>query len=174
LKERYEQGNLVWVAPGAVRYTPEHVDFLLPWLLHLREGTGPHEPSGGYAGKSKTSRSHRAHFEAWAQVAAELDLRLSATGLDRYLVEDAICRQIPVAELARRLGMDEWEVGRRIRSAVSYISSGPCPRWLNCIDCPKYSKCRRKKRAGLTYADWKRHRRRNWSKAKLPHVRSGT
>jgi hypothetical protein len=62
--------------------------------------------------------------------------------------------------------MDAREVARRIRSAVSYISSGPCPRWLDCIDCAKYRACRRKKRAGQTYRQWKRSRSRQISALK--------
>jgi len=160
MKRRYEKGQLVWVAPGSVRYDGEDIDLLLPWLLEMRAGSYPVEPSGGYVEGKRAGLSHHAFYEAGCQVAAEIDLRLARCGLDRYLVEDNICRAIPEEDLARRLDMPVWEIRRRIRSAVSYIASGPCPRWLNCVDCAKYRTCRRKKRVGIIYRDWTRYKNR--------------
>jgi len=159
MRRRYEKGQLVWVAPGAVRYDREDIDLLLPCLLEMREGAYPAEPSGGYVEGNRAGVSSHAFYEAACQVAAEIDSRLARCGLDRYLVEDSLCRGIEAEDLAPRLDMAPWEVRRRINSAVSYIASGPCPRWLNCIDCPRYSSCRRKKRVGVTYRDWVGHRR---------------
>jgi hypothetical protein len=69
-------------------------------------------------------------------------------------VEEFYCQNLTEEDLAIRLFMPTWEIRRRIKSAVSYIASGSCPRWLNCIDCPKYQQCRRKKRTGITYLKW--------------------
>jgi hypothetical protein len=159
LKEYYEKGRLVWVSPGAVTFDREQTELLLPSLFEMQEGIYPAEPSGGYVEIRRPGIGHHAPFETAAQIAAELDCRLARTGLDRYLVEDYYCRNVSERELARRLQMSDWQVLRRIRSAVAYIASGPCPRWLNCLDCPKYPSCRRKKRVGITYREWKGHRR---------------
>ena len=172
MKEIYEKGRLAWVAPGAVRYTLEHIELLLPWLYDMREGAYPPEPSGSYTGGKRSGLSHHAPYEAACLVAAEMDRRLAQTGLDRYLVEDYYCQSLTVDEIARKLGLDDYQVMRRIRSAVSYIASGSCPRWLNCIDCGDYTRCRREKRVGISYRDWVRHRRRQWFKAKVPQVRT--
>src|SRR4030042_772809 len=155
-----ERNVLLWVAPGAVRYTPEHIDLLLPWLLEMREGVGPAEPQSGYAGGSRSGAKDHAHYEAWCQVAAEIDLRLSMTGTDREYVEKYYCGNWTDEAIGRWYNKNILEVRRFIRSAVSYISSGPCPRWLNCVDCSKYQSCRRKKWVGVTYPEWTRYKNR--------------
>lgn len=170
MQSYYDKGEFIWIAPGAVRYDMEQVIFLLPWLEHLREGSYPPEPVGGYVGGSRSGIKHRASYEAVCQVAAEIDERLRRVGMDRFLVEQAYCH-LPetgindwdkvIEMLAVMVFMPTWEVRRRIRSAVSYIASGPCPRWLNCLDCPSYASCRRKKRVGMTYGEWKRSRSHN-------------
>jgi hypothetical protein len=161
VRRRYEKGQLVWVAPGSVRYDRADIDLLLPWLLEMREGAYPAEPSGGYVEGKRAGVSSHAFYESACQVAAEIDNRLAMTGTDHYLVEEYYIRYNPeendkeiIADLAHGNNMPIWEVRRRINSAVSYISSGPCPRWLNCLDCPRYQSCRRKKRVGVSYRDW--------------------
>lgn len=161
---------LAYVAPGSVRYDMPDILFLLPKLLSLREGDGPVEPGSSYVG-GKTNRK-TANFIAWCSVAAEIDRRLAHVitrnrpGLDRWLVESHYCRGVEIEDLAIRIFMPTWEVRRRINSAVSYIASGECPRWLNCIDCPRYNKCSRrahpprkfKHPIGITYGQWVRSR----------------
>ena len=172
--EVYEKGKLIWVAPGAVRYNSEHIWLLLPWLYEMREGVYPVEPAGGYTEGKRPGIGHRAPYETICQVAAEIDRRLAVTGLDRYLVEDVFCLGLTPSELASKLHMEEREINRRIRSAVGYIASGPCPRWLHCIDCPRYQQCLRKKRVGVSYRDWVRNRRPQWLKSKIPQLLSNT
>ncbi len=158
---------LAWVAPGAVRYDREDTEFLLPWLLEMREGTYPAEPTGGYIEGKRSGISSHAFYESACQVAAEIDLRLARTGQDHYLVLDNYCHGLMDEDIAIKIFMPTWEVRRRIKSAVSYIASGTCPRWINCIDCGKYQTCRRKKRVGITYQEWKGHRR-----VKISHLPS--
>ena len=148
---------LAYVAPGSVLYHREDIDFLLPWLLNMREGVYPLEPSDGYVG-GKSSRKTKAYFESICQVAAEIDRRLAMVGLDRELVEKHYCLGLTVEDLAKHYGMEVQKVSRLISSAVSYISSGPCPRWKHCVDCRQYRDCRQKKRPGMTYTFWKSHR----------------
>jgi hypothetical protein len=161
-----QKNVLLYVAPGSVRYTAEDIDLLLPWLMDLREGVGPHDPratTGGNRGGTKDF----AHYEAWCAVGAEIDRRLAKTGVDRFLVEtyytydwlNCHTDDEKLDYLRNLVDTPRAEIWRRIKSAVSYISSGPCPRWLNCIDCSRYARCRRKKRPGVTYKEWKGHRR---------------
>jgi AraC-like DNA-binding protein len=153
-----EKGRLIYVAPGCVRYDILHVEFLLPMLPELREGIGPEEPLGGYVGGSRGSLKQHAPHEAWCQVAAELDERLTRTKTDRYLVEHYYYHNTSIEDIARQIEMEPWEVQRRIRSAVGYIASGACRRWVHCVDCREYSSCERenKGRVGLTYREWVR------------------
>lgn len=164
MKELYEGKSLYWVSPGSVHFSREHIEFLLPFLYNMREGYYPAEPSGGYVnGGLKGAILSHAHFETAAQIAAEVDRRLSHTGLDRYLVEDFYCGEVTDVELARQNHMELWDVQRRIGSAVGYISSGDCPRYADCKKCLKYKGCRkrkRKQRGPVSYRDWCRYRNR--------------
>jgi len=163
MREYYEKGKLIWVAPGAIQYTIEHLELLLPWLYHMREGAYPAEPSSSYTGGKRSGLNAHAPYESVCQVAAEIDRRLAQTGLDRYLVEDYYCQDIPVEELAKRVSLDAGRVNMRIKNAVSYIASGTCPRWLDCRQCGRYAKCQKQKkdeRKPMTYRDWIRYKSR--------------
>jgi len=174
----YDKGELIWVAPGAIRYDAVDIDFLLDWLSEMREGVYPAEPTGGYVEGKRAGIASRAYYEAACQVAAEIDRRLARTGLDRYLVEEFYCRDwLGLSEdeildvITGHVGIEKSELQRRLRSAVSYIASGTCPRWLHCIDCPEYQNCRKKNkgRVGITYRQWKGHRR-----VRISHLPSKT
>jgi len=154
-----KEGKLIWAAPGAVYFNLEQVEWLLPQLKSLREGFYLPEPSSGYTDCFSIQHSHRAPFEKAVLIAAEIDIRLAHTGLDRYLVEDKHCRGLSESEIAKSLTMSELEVYKRIRSAVSYIASGRIPRWIDT-----------EKRKGILYRDWVRNRRRQWFKPKVPHL----
>ena len=91
MKEYREKGVLVWVNPNVVWYDLEQVEWLLPQLPDMREGLYPLEPSGGYVDVQQRI-TERASFEIVCQVAAEIDIRLARTGLDRYLVEERYCK----------------------------------------------------------------------------------
>ncbi|MGD0794947.1 MAG: hypothetical protein ABR958_05070 [Dehalococcoidales bacterium] len=159
--------DIPWFAPRYIRFTYEQMIFLLIHLPMLRAGHYPPDPkNSGYVdspvvqtGIQRTS----AYFTKSAELAAEIDSRLTRCGLDRYLVEDYYCRSIPEEDLARHLDIEVPKIRRCIKSAVSYISSGPCPRWLNCLDCGKYQSCHYKKHVGTTYKNWKRNRRKTLS-----------
>lgn len=159
----YSRNELIWIAPGAVTYDREQVEFLLPWLLEMREGVYPAEPEGGYVDGGGHSRKTRAYYEAACEVAAELDTRLAQTGLDRELVEKAYCHRMEVRDIARWYGMNDDTVRLSISSAVSYISSGECQRWIDCANCTRFAKCRKKKklkRQRVSYSEWCRRKTR--------------
>lgn len=151
MKEYREKDKLIWVAPGAVYFNLEQIEWLLPQLKDLREGTYPLEPTGGYVDSPDKQRTFRAPFEIATLIAAEIDIRLARTGLDRYLVEEKYCKGLSELEIAQSLHMDEDNVYKRISSAVSYIASGKDPRWVDT-----------EKRRGISYREWVRSRYHQW------------
>lgn len=160
MNRHYEKGQLIYISPGSVRFDLEDIEFLLPYLEQMREGLGPVPPESGYVGENRSGIKAYGKHEAWCQVAAEIDRRLARTGLDRFIIEHFYIKQTPVETIAIMIFQTTREIERRIKSSISYISSGPCPRWQNCIDCLKHSKCKRKKRVGITYRQWKRYKNR--------------
>lgn len=155
MKEYREKGKLVWVAPGALYYDLEQVEWLLPQLEDLRVGNYPPEPrNSGYVGIQQRI-TERAPFEIACQIAAEIDLRLDRTWPDNDLVERKYCKGLSETEIAKKVHKDEFEVYKRIRSAVSYIASGSIPRWIDTED-----------RRGISYREWVRSRTRYRLKAK--------
>lgn len=161
-----KHNTLLWVSPGSVRYDLEDMEFLLPWLYEMREGVYPAEP-GDKGGKRGSTT--RAYYEAACTVAAEIDTRLAMTGMDREIVEKSYMGGLEDYQIARWYHKTEWEVRKIIKSVVSYISSGTCPRWIVCIDCQDYGKCRKKNksRRAYTYQEWVNRRRRDWEKMEL-------
>ena len=162
MRVRYESGKLAWIAPGAVYFDREQVELLLPWLRDMREGAYPNEPAGDDEGH-RSGINSQAPFEVVCQVAAELDARLAMTGLDRVLVEGYYCFQQSAGEIAREYGKNEQGVLQSINNAVSFISSGKCRRWADCLACLGFPKCRKKKkllRQVVTYAEWCRRKNR--------------
>lgn len=169
---------LAYVSPGSVRYDTEDIVFLFPWLKAMREGIGPADPQSS-RGVSHGSKDY-AHYEAWCKVAAEIDRRLERCHEDRLIAEryldylDGLARpESPVeydevmARIGREIHRDVRKVHRALQSVLSYIASGPCPRWLACVDCDACHTCRKlaemertgKKRDVCTYEEWKGHRR---------------
>ena len=150
MKEHWDKsGNLIWVAPSAVKFNREHIDFLLPILGKMIEGWYPAEPNQKNSPKSR--RFTHAHFEIICEIAAEIETRLARTKQDRYLVEDKYLKGMSEEEIARKTSMDEIEVENHILSAVSYISSGHIPRWIE----TEYRKA-------ISYSEWRNNRRRQW------------
>ena len=172
MQSYYDKDELIWVAPGAVRYDIEQVEFLLPWLENMRAGNYPPEPVGGYVGGSRSRSSHRASYEAICQVAAELDSRLARTRLDRYLVEDYYCnpsrtRNSPANSRCRP---GKSAAASALPSLIS--PPAPAPGGSTAWTAPLTASCRRKKRVGISYADWKRMRVHQWSERKKQHLLS--
>jgi hypothetical protein len=166
-----EKNVLLWVAPGAVRYDQEDMEFLLLWLDELEEGVGPAEPENGYiGGGKKTGYKDFANYEAWCKVAAEINNRLAMTWPDHHLLREYYRRYEPfkddrdiIEDIGRANNLPACEVTRRINSVKSYISSGDCRRWIECSLCPKFDKCNKNKKLKhniYTYQQWVRSRSR--------------
>lgn len=161
----YEGNKLVWVSAGSLKYDREHNEFILPYLFELREGRYPlRHKETGYVGGSRSTRLTTAPFEKAGNVAIELDRRLARTGQDRSLVELSYCENWDDNSIAGYFNLEEWYVRRQIENAVSYISSGDCPRWLACEECGEFPRCRKIKRGRrkpVSYREWcyRRNRR---------------
>ena len=123
MTEYWEGMRLIWAAPSDLYYSRDQVDFLLNHLNMLRDGEYPPEPvSSGYiGGKGKRLRPW-ARFTIPAEIAAEIDIRLSKCGLDRYLVEDRYCKGLDERAISQKTGLDEEEVSRRINSVIVYLT----------------------------------------------------
>ncbi len=171
---------LAYISPGSVRFEPEDTALLFPWLPAMREGVGPAEPGDGYNGGRGHRRRDHAHYEAWCKIAAEYDRRLAKCHEDRLIAErylyyietdtKNLLHPQTLAEydeainaIARETDRQPGYVKRALQNVLSYISSGQCPRWINCIDCLEYPHCRKRKKLkyprGISYAEWKGHRR---------------
>jgi hypothetical protein len=159
----YEGNKIAWVSWDGLNYSPEHVQWIMPYLYDLREGRYPlRHKETGYKGGS-TSRRSTAPFENACLIAAELDRRLARTGLDRHVVELYYCEQWQPDRIAKHLSLTEDDVWQKLDNAVSYIASGECPRWLDCRDCGRLKKCRKKgrlKRRAVDYREWGRRKNR--------------
>jgi len=91
--------NIPWFAPRYIRFTPDHIIFLLIHLEMIRSGHYPPDPreTGYTTGFVKQKgKGHHAYYEKSVQIAAEIGSRLARCGLDRYLVEDYYCRGVTI------------------------------------------------------------------------------
>ena len=133
-----------WYPAKDIRFLRPHIIFLLKHLLELREGNYPPDPGvSGYTeapGGIKTTSARGASFEMACQLAAEVDSRLKATGLDGYLVEEKYIDEKSEQDISDERHIALEEVFRRLRTAINYMSG-----W---------------RRRQYSYADFKRHRRR--------------
>lgn len=132
----------------------EDMELLVPLLYQLREGISISD--GGPGGKQ--INTHAPFLES-CEIAAEIDIRLAKCGRDRYLVEKNYCEGLSEDAIAREVGMDVWSVHKRINAVMSYISSGECPRWLDCEVCGQHGQCHKMKkgRKAKSYTDWLSH-----------------
>jgi len=163
LPRMYEAGVLIWLSPSAVKFDRDDLEYLLPWLEDMRCGDYPTLQIDEDAGVRRFCLG-KAHYEQACEISAEIDMRLAKTGMDKYLVEQYyqmnstmdLTEDYILDIISSEINKDGQWVKKRIGLAVGYISSGECQRWLNCIDCLCYSKCRKKKkgRLGKTYEEW--------------------
>ena len=163
LPRMYEAGVLIWLSPSAIRFDRDDMEYLLPWLEDMRCGRYPTDPLTDLSEGFRVLIT-RAYYEQACEISAEIDMRLAKTGMDKYLVEQYyqmnstmdLTEDYILDIISSEINKDGQWVKKRIGLAVGYISSGECQRWLNCIDCLCYSKCRKKKkgRLGKTYEEW--------------------
>ncbi len=141
----FEKSGIIWWEPGEIRYRRDHVMFILEHLNTFMDGRYPPDPGQtGYSNAGwKSSINTKAPFITAAEIFAELDRRLLRCGLDWYLVHDHYERGLIVEDIATLHHMDYEDVWNRIQRAITYVSSGPVPRWIDT-----------EKRKGLDYEQW--------------------
>jgi hypothetical protein len=103
--------------PGPVS---EYVRFDIPWFA-LRDIYFNHEQVIFLLINLEMAK-HPAYFTRPAELAAEIDYRLSQCGLDRYLIESFYTNNISIGDIAKYISMDPERVSRNINSALKYIS----------------------------------------------------
>lgn len=176
LPRMYEAGVLVWLSPSAVKFDRTDMEYLLPWLEDMRGGQYPTLVITEDTGVRRFGLG-KAHFEQACQIAAEIDIRLARTGLEKYMVEQyyQMNSSMDITEdaildiISAGIHKDRAWVKKRIGLAVGYISSGECQRWVNCIDCHSYAKCNKKikGRVGKTYEEWIQSRSSSYEKMEV-------
>jgi hypothetical protein len=166
----YEGNKIVWISEGTLNYSPDHVAWLLEYLEDLKEGRYPvrHKDSG-YTGRT---RGRKVWYQMKAVMAyIEISRRLAKCGTDRLLVELYYCQGWDVDRIAKYVSKTPEDVIDRIGNVISYISSGDCPRWLECRKCGRFGICRKRKklrRRTYTYEEWveyqnrERNRKKGW------------
>jgi len=110
-----------YVPSYRIRFSRDQVMFLLRHLDLLRQGIYLSDHTGYVdipSGRKK--RRRRAPFVLAAEVAAELDWRLSRTGLNRYLVEDVITNGLLEEIVASKVNLPVEEVNLRVRSVIAF------------------------------------------------------
>ncbi len=141
----FGRSKVIWWAPNEIRYTREQVEFILDHLNTFRDGKYPQDPAiTGFENAGwKASRNTKAAFITPAEIVAELDRRLLRCGLDWYLVNEHYEQGSTLEDIAKLHHMDYEDVWNRIQRAITYVASGPVPRWVAT-----------EKRRGLEYNEW--------------------
>jgi hypothetical protein len=143
-----------------IRFDRYDILWLLEILPELRGGKYPLSGAGPMEGPAGRGRGPHAPFESVEMLAAEVDDRLKACGRDGVLLEACYTLEIPLEKAALLLGEPTEKTSKRLDSALKYISSGWCRRWIACDRCWRREVCVRagKGRTPKTYADWRGHR----------------
>jgi len=145
----------------------------------IRSGFWPSEHrETGYAGGKGKPQSHSAPYERPVQVAAELDTRIEACGLDGLMLEfvysaESEDKQFLEQHIANAMRLDINTIEGRIDTALRYVC-GKSPRWVDCPGvgdcsqcqgCPNLRdkegniKCKKKPRRARSYSEFKSHKR---------------
>ena len=131
--------------PGEIRYSRQQIEWLIPYLPFLRSGSYPRDPAeSGYteASISKRQIKAKAGFITGAEIAAELDWRISQCGIDGLFLEMSYSqpddKMFVIQHIATALRVEVSQIERDIHRALNYISG-----------------FRRRTR---TYSQWKNHK----------------
>lgn len=119
-----------WYSPHSIRYTKPQVRWLLPHLALLRSGVWPRNPKEtGYTDPaiSKAPLKAGAKFELPTIIAAELDVRIQAAGVDGLMMEFLYAFEpddelFVIEHMAQCLNLSRREATQRIRNALYFVS----------------------------------------------------
>jgi len=109
-----------WWPLRSIIFSAQQVKWLISFLPVLREGRWPPFPHTGYPQAPFGRRANRngAPFESAAMVAAELDIRLKACGMDGWLVKMVY----GWGENYQSLGLADQELCRRLNRCLKYVT----------------------------------------------------
>ncbi len=156
-----DQKDKIWYPPN-IGIVFRHFDSVL-WLLeNIREidesKRWPLEPSN-YTdpGIHLPLSAQCASFVTPSEMVTEALSRCVTCGRDGRITVSRYLHGMTIEEIAEVAKLPEWDIERRIRHVINYISSGRCGRWRVCYDCLESQKsCRQRKEK--TYNEWISHR----------------
>jgi hypothetical protein len=114
-----------WWSQGDIRFSCRQCRWLVSVLAVLHEGHWPRNPlNPGYIDPPyrKKDPGRHASFEGPEMVAAEIETRMEACGLDGCLVEAFYGWNKDPRSLTRYFHMDERELAKRAARCVRYMS----------------------------------------------------
>jgi hypothetical protein len=114
----------VYYSPRDIRFKQDEMKWLIENLPSLREGKWPPRPEGAPNPNEMRAKRVYAHapYESPCQIAAEVEIRLEAVGMDGILVKAFYCWGEPVDILAKYFNTDKDNISKRISRALRYIS----------------------------------------------------
>ncbi len=141
-----------WYSPGEIRFKVREALWLIRNLGSLENGHWPPDASNYVDTLSRKGGRHKAPFETAADYYIEITARLEKCGQDGLILEAVESWGKTEASMAKYLGMPEWSIRKRAKSALGYVASGPVRRWHET-----------EKRKAESYQEFKRRRgRRNY------------
>lgn len=132
-----------WWTPGEIVFQSQQCIWLVSWLNVLEGGDWTPIPQNEVLTRHKKPQ-HQAYFETAAEIYAEITYRLDRTGQDGEMLKDFYLWEKSDREMAIAYNLDIYEIERRVRRALRYISG-----W---------------KRKTRTYQDFVSHRRKRVTK----------
>jgi len=103
-----------WVNYSEFRFSHQHVLFALENLNEIKQGKWPVK---GHNVGNKAVQAAASH-----KIAAEIEYRLSKSGLDRNLAEDRYINGHSELEISKRFGLEYNEVVRSIEAVTWYCT----------------------------------------------------
>ena len=111
-----------WWVPNEIIFAKVQITWLVAWLPVLERGEWPPIPQNETWNQHKRAKSG-AYFETPAAIYAEVTYRLDRTGQDGAMLKDFYLWEKSDREMTTTYpGLDIWEIERRVRRALAYIS----------------------------------------------------
>ena len=101
------------------------VEWVLRNLLELRQGIWPDPEPAELHPMSRYIKGHHAAFEVPAGMAALVELKIKATGLDGLMTKVYFIMNEPDADLAKIARCSVRQVSGKIENVLKYISGKP-------------------------------------------------
>lgn len=136
-------------SPPGIHFTRRTILWLLHNLRELREGNWPSEMSN-YIDLPIGKGSGKSPFETPLGYAIEIEQRLEECRIDGLILLAIECWELTEASLSSYFNFPIWDIRKRWKNALNYISSGLNRRWFG--------------EGCITYKEWENGKR--WNKKK--------